>query len=268
MSTLCGWASISENNTVNGKVGDQTKREVKTGKYYNFGQTDIIRFKDETKRPAASLIMAALCNNENIGYGQKDRTTLYKLANNLNWDPEKINEIGKCNCDCSELIAVVINFVFNQPIIPSTVYTGNLIQVCYNTGHFDIISSFTEKDLILGDIIIKPKHHVIMVIRTSETKPLAKSETKNEVTDYVVGNTYTIVATDLQVREGAGINFKKIEHNKLSENAQKNDKDLDGSLDYGTKVTCLDVKIVGTDIWVKIPSGWIAAKYKGKQYLI
>ena len=45
---LCGWASQSEKRTANGKKGDQTGTEVRTGNYYNFGQSEIIRFKKFT----------------------------------------------------------------------------------------------------------------------------------------------------------------------------------------------------------------------------
>ena len=47
---LCGWASIDEHgHTRNGKAGDQTGREVKTGNWYDFGQNVIIRFKNRDK---------------------------------------------------------------------------------------------------------------------------------------------------------------------------------------------------------------------------
>ena len=34
-----------------------------------------------------------------------------------------------------------------------------------------------------------------------------------------------------------------------------------------TRVTCKDVRKNGSDIWIKIPSGWIAAYYGGKKYV-
>lgn len=40
-----------------------------------------------------------------------------------------------------------------------------------------------------------------------------------------------------------------------------------GTLKKGTRVTCKDVRKVGSDIWIKIPSGWIAAYYGGKKYV-
>ena len=54
MGVLCGYASVSENGTVNGAVGDQTGKEVKTSAYYNFGQNKLIRFKDSAKGALAA----------------------------------------------------------------------------------------------------------------------------------------------------------------------------------------------------------------------
>ena len=50
--------------------------------------------------------------------------------------------------------------------------------------------------------------------------------------------------------------------NHLREHAYSN-----GTLKKGTRVTCKDVRKVGSDIWIKIPSGWIAAYYGGKNYV-
>lgn len=41
----------------------------------------------------------------------------------------------------------------------------------------------------------------------------------------------------------------------------------DGALEAGTRITCLAYKQVGSDIWMQIPSGWIAAYYSGKEYV-
>lgn len=53
----------------------------------------------------------------------------------------------------------------------------------------------------------------------------------------------------------------------LAADGQKHDKDNDGCLDAGTVVTCQEVRNVGNDIWMKAPSGWMAAYYDGKVYI-
>lgn len=88
----------------------------------------------------------------------------------------------------------------------------------------------------------------------------------SDETEYAVGKTYT-TQVELNVRQGPGTNYKTVGYSGLTANAKSNDKDRDGAIDKGTKVTCKDVKVNGGDIWMKIPSGWIAAYYQGNVYV-
>ena len=57
---------------------------------------------------------------------------------------------------------------------------------------------------------------------------------------------------------------------RLTPNAQANayEKGLSRScLKAGTKVTCQAIQKEGNNIWIKIPSGWVAAFYNGKDYI-
>jgi hypothetical protein len=83
---------------------------------------------------------------------------------------------------------------------------------------------------------------------------------------YVVGKVYTL-QTELKVRSDAGTNKAAKTHAQLTTDGKKHDKDKDGALDKGTQVTCQAVKTVGTDIWIKSPSGWMAAYYQGQYYI-
>ena len=83
---------------------------------------------------------------------------------------------------------------------------------------------------------------------------------------YVIGKTYTL-QVELKVRTGAGTNFVSKLHNQLTVDGRRHDKDKDGALDVGTKVTCQAIKKVGSDVWIKSPSGWMAAYYKGQFYI-
>ena len=94
----------------------------------------------------------------------------------------------------------------------------------------------------------------------------AKKSTSNAVPTYVIGKTYT-TQIEINVRKGAGTNYTKIGYSRLTANVKANDKDKDGAIDKGTKVTCKAIKKVGNNIWMKIPSGWIAAYYNGKVYV-
>ncbi len=101
---------------------------------------------------------------------------------------------------------------------------------------------------------------------STATGTTATNSTSATAPTYTVGKTYT-TQTELNVRKGAGTNYTKVGYSGLSANAKTNDKDKDGAIDKGTKVTCLATKKVGNDIWMQIPSGWIAAYYNGKVYV-
>lgn len=91
----------------------------------------------------------------------------------------------------------------------------------------------------------------------------------NVDTPYNVGTTYTTQVI-LKVRAGAGTNYAQKTYNQLTPNARANAYSSGvntGCLKAGTRVTCLEVKNVGNDVWIRIPSGWIAAKYNGKTYV-
>lgn len=83
---------------------------------------------------------------------------------------------------------------------------------------------------------------------------------------YKVGKTYTLQVDALRVRTGAGTGYAAKSYSQLTSNARANAYS-DGTLKRGTRVTCQAVKAVGEDVWIKIPSGWIAAYYSGKKYV-
>ena len=87
--------------------------------------------------------------------------------------------------------------------------------------------------------------------------------------EYNVGTTYTTQVI-LKVRSGAGTNYAQVPYSKLTPNAKEHAYSSGtnaGCLKAGTRVTCLEVKHNGSDIWIRIPSGWIAAKYNGNIYV-
>lgn len=106
---------------------------------------------------------------------------------------------------------------------------------------------------------------------TASGSSISSSENKTSVStsgapSYKVGNTYTL-QSNMVVRTGAGTNYRAKKHNELTTDGKKHDKDKNGCLDKGTKITCKQVKKSGSDIWIKCPSGWIAAYYKKKVYV-
>ena len=83
---------------------------------------------------------------------------------------------------------------------------------------------------------------------------------------YRTGTVYTLLADRLRVRTGPGTGYATKSRKQLTVNAREHAYS-NGTLKKGTRVTCKDVRKVGSDIWIKIPSGWIAAYYGGKKYV-
>ena len=71
----------------------------------------------------------------------------------------------------------------------------------------------------------------------------------------------------MKVRKGPGLNYGWKRHGELTADGRKHHKDRDGFLDKGTVVTCLEVKQIGANIWIRCPSGWIAAYHNGNLYV-
>ena len=83
---------------------------------------------------------------------------------------------------------------------------------------------------------------------------------------FKINTMYTLQA-EMRVRTGPGINYRAKRYNELTPDGQKHDRDKDGCLDKGTRITVLETRNVGNDVWVRCPSGWIAGYNNGKKYL-
>lgn len=100
----------------------------------------------------------------------------------------------------------------------------------------------------------------------SATSSSSVSQASSNKPSYVVGKVYKLLVDALRVRSGAGTNYAVKSYSQLTANAKQNAYS-NGTLKKGTSVTCQAVKNVGNDIWIKIPSGWIAAYYGGDKYV-
>ena len=104
------------------------------------------------------------------------------------------------------------------------------------------------------------------IVNPAIGKVTAKTDNNSK---YKVNTTYTTQVI-LAVREKAGKNNDRVPYEKLTANAKANayvDGPNKGYLKEGTRVTCYEVKNVGNDIWIRIPSGWVAGYYQGKTYI-
>lgn len=164
----CAWASQSETNGKNGKKGDQTGKEVKRGNCYNFGQTLVIRPKSCQIDKGTRIGQAAgkIADNDCFGYGQADRTSAFAVSKGIGWKISKIKTVKtKCNVDCSELAGIAVNFAYNKELVPSSVYSGNIANTLVATKLFKTVAYKKGMQLKVGDILVNPGHHVIVVTK-------------------------------------------------------------------------------------------------------
>lgn len=221
-----------------------------------------------------------------------------KIADNF-----KVSEF-RCK-DGSDVVLVDVDFVksklqsvrdhFKKPITVTSGYRTSSYNISCggkkNSYHlkgraFDIIISgidlmdiakYAESIGILGIIVYPNKGFVHLDSRTSKyfskdsgntaCRTFGSINYSTSAQSYVVGKTYTL-QTELKVRTGPGKSYPAKVHGQLTSGGQSSDKDKDGALDKGTKVTCQQVQKSGNDIWIKCPSGWIAAFYDGKAYIM
>lgn len=104
---------------------------------------------------------------------------------------------------------------------------------------------------------------VDMVKAFLEDKPV---EVPDNTPKYTVGKLYKLQVDALSVRVAPGTQAERKAYAALTANAKEHAYDT-GHLKVGTSVTCLQTKVLGDDVWMRIPSGWCAAYYNGKYYI-
>ena len=254
MSILIGHASLDENGRANsGVAGDQTKKEVCTRTWYNKPWTAVIRAKDATAAEKIAKAMEQACANDNIGYDQYQRTTLYTQAKANNWDLSKITTA--CECDCSSLVAVCVNAAGIS--VSKDIYTGNQKSALQSTGKFDV---YTESKYIGGDSYLKRgdillgSGHTAIVLSNGGSATTTSSVVQTVVTSSSEGTVYTVQAGDTLSKIAAKYNTT---YQKL---AQYNNISNPNVISVGQKI-----KIPGAQVYV-VQRGdtlsAIAAKYK------
>ena len=206
MTVKIGHAHSDENTKAKGGLaGDQTGKEVVIQNWYNRAQgwTIVFRAKEASIAEKIAKTMEDACANNNIGYDQGQRVTLYKLAEKCNFNLRKITE--KCECDCSSLVAVCVNAAGIS--VSKDMFTGNQKAVLSATRKFDMLTDtkyLTKADYLKrGDILLGPGHTAIVL---SDSNSIDKASSFNKA----FAGTYKVVADALNVRTGAGTQNKII----------------------------------------------------------
>ena len=219
MAVLIGHAAIDENgNVIGGAAGDQTGKEVCTREWYAKGWTQLVRPKTPALAEKIAATMEAACKNDNIGYDQSGRLTLYDAAKAVNFDLSKIKT--KVECDCSALVGVCV--IAGGVNITPNIYTGNMTNALKSTGKFDVMTAskyLTSSDYLKrGDILVKPYDHTVVVLSNGSKANAdsgAVTPTPTDTIMYAESFDASIkgqykVTTDLYLRRGAGTGYKFI----------------------------------------------------------
>ena len=163
MAVLIGSARSSYGNT---SPGDQNGgREVSTEKYYAHSKGWVVlRAKDPEKRERIAVAMERACANNDIGYDQSTRLTLFNDVKAAGFDPARTTK--KVNTDCSALVRVCVHYA---GIEVDNFITSNEVSKLMATGEFE---KFTDDahckssdHLLRGDILdTRTKGHTVVVL--------------------------------------------------------------------------------------------------------
>lgn len=172
-----GEAVCNENGkATGGRPGDQTGRELRISTLPdNFRFTYGYRFIDEKAADLCVRKLVKLINSRACGYSQtlNKRTSLADELMKYNWNVGKMIKAGaKVEADCSSLAACMVKALqakFGQSYnISKNAYSGDLGNLLMQTGKFIRIDINAVKmgkmSLRKGDILIRPYHHVAIVV--------------------------------------------------------------------------------------------------------
>ncbi len=213
MAVRIGHARIDERGKASGgALGDNNGKEVMISNWYNKPWIAVFRAKDANVAEKIAKAMEAACANNNIGYDQGNRTSLYNLAKNNGWN---IAAVGLCETDCSALVSVCVNAAGIS--VSKDMYTGNEKTVLNATGKFTCYTSSdyctSSSKLQRGDILLGKGHTAIVVsgnassgtsttntTKTTSNKTATKAATSKDAS---LAGTYKTTA-NLNMRNGAG----------------------------------------------------------------
>lgn len=221
-------ASINEKGTVTGgKSGDQTGREICIRSYYNKPWVHVYRYTGVTASASGTVNVRNYLQKGDSGDAVKE---MQKMLISCGFSCGSSGVDGSFGGDTENALLA--------------------FQTFYGL----------EQDGKYGPAS-KAKLFSVYNGKTAASVP----EKKN-TPSYTAGHEYTL-QVELKVRTGPGTNYSAKKHSQLTPDGQKHDKDKDGCLDAGTTVTCQEIQRVGNDIWMKAPSGWMAAYYSGQAFI-
>ena len=170
MSVKIVHASIDERNkATGGKAGDQTGKEVCVRSWYSKPWEFMLRYPDATIAKRVVEIATKLANSGIVGYNQNRRNTLYTKLALFNWDVDRYIASGiKTETDCSAFIyACYCCAVASMRSTANAPRTATM-KAAYKKFGFKVYTDSkyltTDKNLMVGDILVKAGAHTVMVV--------------------------------------------------------------------------------------------------------
>ena len=164
------WIGSARSSFGNTNPGDQNGgREVSKQEYYVHSKGWVVlRAKDATVREKIALAMERACDNNDIGYSQPTRLTLFNDVKVAGFDPACTTK--KVNTDCSALVRVCVKFA---GIEVGDFITSNEAAKLMGTGKFEKITDdkrCKKSDYLLrGDILVtRTKGHTAVVLNDGD----------------------------------------------------------------------------------------------------
>lgn len=205
-------ARISEKGTIEGIAGDQTGHEVEISEWYSGGWLAVYRPNNETDARIIARTAEAGCNNNNVGYSQPDRLSLFTAAVLNGYQLDKITY--PVNTDCSAFVSVCVNAAGIS--VPKEMTTRNEDTALMGTGRFTRLQGakyMTQPDYLKrGDILRKQGHTAIVVSDGSKANEVGET-IKNHTTLYAdykkkeKAGKYKAL-TDVYMREGGAVTYR------------------------------------------------------------
>lgn len=168
MAVRIGHASIDERGKIKGgNAGDNNGREVYIKNWYLHSKGWVVlRCKDASKREKIAEAMEKATKNNQIGYDQYQRDTLFNNVKDKDFDPSKTTK--KVETDCSALVRVCIAYAYGKDIA-GNIRTVTLPSTLVKTGEFTMYTSAkyckSSDYLMRGDIICTPiSGHVVVCL--------------------------------------------------------------------------------------------------------
>lgn len=195
-----------------GEPGDQTEKELRIQPWYkNKKGWRVFRPKSYEVAQKLAEDMRAACDNPAIGYDQKQRNTLYNVADQVGFDCAKVDK--PCECDCSSLVRVCLAYA---GIKTGNFNTASEPSVLKKTGAFDEMKGpeYTDESgwLKTGDILVTTvKGHTAIVLNCGDhVDPRPPTPPEPDPPEPEPDRKVLVIGKSVRVRAGDGIFSKTL----------------------------------------------------------